>query len=153
MKFNVGKCKVLHLGRRNPRYEYNMGDLTLETATEEKDLGVIIDEKLKFDKHTEAQVNKANKVLGLLRRSFETLDKETLVWLFKALVRPHLEYCNTVTYPVYEKDAKLLEGVRRRATKMVTEMKNYDYATRLKKLALPSLSYRRKRVDMIDRGI
>ena len=41
-------------------YYYNMGDLILEAATEEKDLGVIIDEKLKFDKHTEAQVNKAN---------------------------------------------------------------------------------------------
>ena len=101
MRFNVGKYKVLHLGRRNQHYEYNMGDLTLETATEEKDLGVIIDEKLKFDKHTEAQVNKANKVLGLIRRSFENLDKETLVWLFKALVIPHLEYRNTVTYPVY----------------------------------------------------
>ena len=138
----MGKCKVLHLGRRNLHYEYNMGDLTLETATEEKDLGVIIeslDEKLKFDKHTEAQVNKANKVLGLIRRSFETLDKETLVWLFKALVRPHLEYCNTVTYPVYEKDAKLLEGVQRRATKMVPEMKNYDYANRLKNLLSPHL--------------
>ena len=144
------KCKVLHLGRRNPHYEYNMGDLTLETATGEKDLGVIIDEKLKFDKNTEAQANKANKVLGLIRRSFETLDKETLVWLFKALVRPHLEYCNTVTYPVYEKDAKLLEGVQRTATKMVPEMKNCDYANRLKKLALPSLAYRRKRGDMIE---
>ena len=64
----MGKCKVLHLGSRNPHYDYNMGDLILEAATEEKDLGVIIDEKLKFDKHTEAQVNKANKVLGLLRR-------------------------------------------------------------------------------------
>ena len=72
------------------------------------------------------------------------------MWLFKALVRPHLEYCNTVTYPVYEKDAKLLESVQRRATKMVPEMKNYDYATRLKKRALPSLSYRRKRGDMIE---
>ena len=61
-----------------------MGDLILETATEEKDLGVIIDEKLKFDKHTEAQVNKANKVLGLLRRSFETLDKETLCVAFQS---------------------------------------------------------------------
>ena len=150
MKFNVGKCKVLHLGRRNPRYEYNMGDRTLETATEEKDLGVIIDDKLKFHKHTEVQANKANKVLGLLRRSFETLDNENLVWLFKALVRPHLEYCNTVTYPVYEKDANLLEGVQRRATKMVPDMTNYDYATRLRKLALPSLSYRRKRGDMIE---
>ena len=64
MEFNVGKCKVLHLGRRNPRYEYNMGDRTLETATKEKDLGVIIDEKLKFDKHTEVQANKANKVIA-----------------------------------------------------------------------------------------
>ena len=84
----------------------------------------------KFDKHTEAQVNKANKVLGLLRRSFETLDKETLVTLcgFSKLVRPHLEYCNTVTYPVYEKDAKLLESVQRRARKMVPEMKNCDWA-------------------------
>ena len=61
-------------------------------------------------------------------------------------MRPHLEYCNAVTYPVYEKDATLLEGVQRRATKMVPEMKNNDYnANRLKKLALPSLSYRRKR--------
>ena len=65
-------------------------------------------------------------------------------------MRPHLEYCNTVTYPVYEKDAKLLESVQRRATKMVPGMKNCDYATRLKKLALPSLSYRRKRGDMIE---
>ena len=72
------------------------------------------------------------------------------MWLFKALVGPHLEYCNTVTYPVYENDAKLLEGVQRRATKMVPEMKNYDYANRLKKLALPSLSYRQKRGDMIE---
>ena len=53
MRFNMGKCKVLHLGRRNPRYQYNMEDLTLEAAAE--DLGVIIDEKLKFDKHTEPQ--------------------------------------------------------------------------------------------------
>ena len=110
---------MLHLGRRNPRYEYNMGDMTLAKATEEKDLGIIIDEQLKFNKHTGAQVNKANKVFGLLRRSFETLDKETLVWLFKALVRPHLGCCNTVTYQVYEKDAHLLEDMQRRATKMV----------------------------------
>ena len=97
------------------------------------------------------QVSKANKVLGLLRRSFETLEKETLVWLFKALVRPHLEYCNTVTYhAVYENDAKLLEGVQRRATKMAPGMKNYDYANRLKKVALPSLSHRRKRGALIE---
>ena len=80
---NVKCCTSVE--QTHARYEYNMGDLTLETATEEMDLGVILDDKLKFDKHTEAQVNTANKVRGLLRRSFEILDKETLVWLFKAL--------------------------------------------------------------------
>ena len=49
----MGKCKVLHLGRRNPHNEYNMGDLTLETATEDNELGVIIDEKLKFEINTQ----------------------------------------------------------------------------------------------------
>ena len=48
MRFNLGKCKVLHLGSRNPSYDCNMGDLTLEAASEERDLGVIIDEKLKL---------------------------------------------------------------------------------------------------------
>ena len=71
------------------------------------------------DKHTEAQVNKANKVLGLLRRSFETLEKETLGWFFKALVSPqncHVEYCTvaSLSYPVYESDATLLDGVHYR---------------------------------------
>ena len=54
-----------------------MADVSFEAATEENDSGVIIDEKLKFDIHTEAQVSKANKVIGLLRRSFETPDRET----------------------------------------------------------------------------
>ena len=70
MSFNAWKCKVLHLARRNTRYEYNMGDIALESVRE-KGLGVIIDDMLKFNNHTEAHINKANKVLlGFLRRSF-----------------------------------------------------------------------------------
>ena len=72
--------------------------------------------------------------------------------IYKALVRPHLEYCsNTSAQPQCMKTSKGCKiDVQRRATKIVPEMKNYDYATRLKKLALPSLSYRRKRGDMIE---
>ena len=78
MVFNAKKCKVLHLGNSNPLHEYSMESTTLEAITEEKDLGVIVDDKLKFDRHAEAQTNKANKILGLIRRSFDYLDKESL---------------------------------------------------------------------------
>jgi hypothetical protein len=109
-----------------------------------------VDDKLKFDIHVEAQVSKANKILGLIRRTFDNLDKDTLTGLYKTLVRPHLEYCNAVVYPQYQKQAKLLESVQRRATKLVPGLKDMEYEKRLEALKLPSLVYRRKRGDMIE---
>ena len=70
--------------------------------------------------------------------------------LFKSLVRPHLEYCNAVAYPQSIKQAKMLENVQRRATKLVSDVRELEYLERLKKLNLPSLCYRRDRVDMIE---
>ena len=149
MKFNADKCKVLHLGNQNPRYEYRMCDTCLEAVIEEKDLGVIVDEKLKFDTHTVTQANKANRVLGLIRRTFDNLDEEMLV-LYKSLVRPHLEYCHAVVYPQYVKQEKMLEAVQRRATRLVRKIRKNEYPERLEKLKLPSLAYRRRRGDMIE---
>ena len=60
----------------------------------EKDLGVHMDPELKFSQHLERQVNKANRLLGLIRRSFDYLDCDTMKLLFAALVRPHLEFGN-----------------------------------------------------------
>ena len=54
----------------------------------EKDLGVFVDDNLAFEKHIETQVNKANRVLGLIMRSFIHLDTESLPLLYKSLVRP-----------------------------------------------------------------
>ena len=127
-----------------------MGDTTLEVVDDEKDLGVRIDNELKFDKHTEHQVNKANKILGLIRRSFDHLDADTFCILYKSLVRPNLEYCNAVTYPQLERQCKLREDVQRRATKMVSELRDVSYIDRLKKLYLPSFYYRRVRGDIIE---
>ena len=104
-------------------------DTTRESVAEKKELGVIIDEMLKFDKHKGAQIIcKANTLIGLLRRSFETVDRETLVWIFNAQVRPHLEHCNADTYPIYKHEEQWLDGVQRRATKMVREVKKDEYA-------------------------
>ena len=150
MKFNADKCKVLHLGSQNPRYEYTMCDICLEAVREENDLGVIVDEKLKFDTHTVTQANKVNRVLGLIRRTFDNLDEEMLVLLYKSLVRPHLEYCHAVVYPQYVKQEKMLEAVKRRATRLVPKIRKNEYPERLEKLKLPTLAYRRRRGDMIE---
>ena len=59
--------------------------VTLEATTKEKDLGVEVDNELKFSKHIESQVTKANRVLGQIRRTFEYLDIETMRLLFTSL--------------------------------------------------------------------
>ena len=58
--------------------------------------------------------------------------------------------CNANTYPLYERQAKLLEGVQRRATKLIPNLKEMNYNERLKVLKLPSLQYRRVRGDIIE---
>ena len=156
MKFNAEKCSVMHLGRNNKHFEYEIrhhgGSIknTLNVTKIEKDLGVLVDNEMKFSQHVQVQVGKANKILGLIRRSFTYLNAETMRTLFSSLVRPHLEFSNTVWYPHFEKDKKLIENVLRRATKIIPGMKGLSYEERLKKMKLPSMAYRRIRGDMIE---
>jgi len=66
------------------------------------------------------------------------------------MVRPHLEYGNVVWHPQFKKDLELLEGVQRRATKMLPGLHNLSYEERLRRIDLPSLLYRRLRGDVIE---
>lgn len=70
--------------------------------------------------------------------------------LYKAIIRPHLEYGNVVWHPRHKGDEEQLESVQRRMSKLIPDLKNLDYAQRLKSLKLPSLYYRRARGDMIE---
>lgn len=154
MAFNVDKCKVIHYGQNNPQNPYTMmkdGERTkLTEDTEEKDLGVLFDRGLKFSNHIAACVNKANRMVGLIRRSFKYMDNKVFIQLYKALIRPHLEYANVVWNPMLIGDLEHLEKVQRRATKMVPAIKDRTYEDRLQILELPTLVYRRKRGDMIQ---
>ena len=116
---------------------------------DEKDLGVIIDNELSFHKQAAAAVKKANSCLGLIKRSFIKIDKETVPLLYKSLIRPHLEYGNLIWGPFFKQDAQLVERVQRRATKLISDLSQLDYQERLKQLNLPSLQHRRRRGDMI----
>jgi hypothetical protein len=155
LRFNASKCKVLHLGRANPQHQYTMTDAAgnesvVTEVVEEKDLGVTFDTTLKFSKHISLITNTANKVVGAIRRGFSFMDQDMFCRLYKALVRPHLEYANCVWCPVLKRDKELLERVQRRATKLVPGLTDLSYSDRLRALNLPTLVYRRKRGDMIE---
>ena len=55
---------------------YHLGDIKLKSVHQERDLGVIIDQDLSFEPHLISKINKANSVIGLIRRSFMHLDKD-----------------------------------------------------------------------------
>jgi len=94
--------------------------------------------------------SKANRILGLIKRSFSFLDTDTFTKLFKALVRPHLEYGNAIWHPLFKKQSIAVERVQRRGTKFLANLKNLTYVERLKEVNLPSLKFRRLRGDLIQ---
>ncbi|VDI02538.1 Hypothetical predicted protein, partial [Mytilus galloprovincialis] len=74
----------------------------------------------------------------------------TFLRLYVALVRPHVEYGNTIWYPHLKKDINAVEKVQMRATKLIPDIRHLSYEDRLKVLKLPSLTHRRRRGDMIQ---
>ncbi len=109
-----------------------------------------MDQRLKFKHHVDASVAKAHRISAVMRRAFIHMEPKTFCLLFKALVRPHLEYAQAVWQPHQRGQIDAIEKVQRRATKQVPALKNMSYPERLRRLNLPTLAFRRLRGDMIE---
>ena len=90
------------------------GDSTRDLCVieEEKDLGVVFDSSLTFSKHLGTIANKATKIVGVIRRSFDYMGEQMFKTLYKSMVLPHLEYANTMWSPFLKRDIDMLEKVQ-----------------------------------------
>ena len=112
MLFNFVKCKCLHTGPGNTGMNYEMGGTILSKTVKEKDLGVTMNANMKVSEQCRIAASKGNQVLGMIRRNITYKEKSFIVPLYKAIVRPHLEYCIHAWNPHLRKDIDMLEKNR-----------------------------------------
>jgi len=108
MRFNKGKYKVLHLGRNNPMHQDRLGADLLESSSVERNLGVLVDDRLTMNQQCALAAKKANGILGCIRKSVASRSREVLLPLYTAQVRPHLEYAVHFWSAQLKKDEDLL---------------------------------------------
>ena len=126
MKFNASKRKVLRVTRKKTpvAHEYYLGNVYLQRVQEEKDLGVTISCNLSWDSHVTCIVHKANKMLGLLKRTCPLItDFKVKRTLYLSLVKSQLSYATEVWSPANVKLRTILERVQRRATRWILRVR------------------------------
>ena len=107
MKFNM----VLHMGCGNPMHKYRLGNEWIESSPMEKELGVAMDGKQTISQQCVLAAQKANSILGCIKRSVASRSREGILPLYSALMRPHLQCCVQLWSPQYKKDMDMLERV------------------------------------------
>jgi len=154
LPISYSKCCTLtitsgRVDRSLPQQVYVVDAHSIQSVPRVVDLGVTVDNTLKFSSHINKIRSKASKRANLLLRCFESRNLKSLISAFKIYVRPILEYCSVVWNPCTVKDIITLESVQRQFTKRLPGMNAATYPQRLAKLELESLELRRIRADLL----
>lgn len=156
LTFNTvdSKCKVMHIGRDNPCHKYYINGIELPSTAEEKDLGVWITSDFTWQLQIDKCIKKAKSTMAWISRVIIVKEKDTMLQLYKTMVRPHLEYCVQLWSPQprhgnWESIMKI-EDVQRQFTRQINGMGALSYKERLKELGLTTLLERRARGDLIE---
>ena len=150
LDLNVDKCHVLNTIGHPVRVMVGMETKEFTRVAKMRDLGIIVREDFKASDQCLAAAKKARGQLFALKATLSTRKARVFIPLYKAIVRPLLEYCVQAWAPYLKKDIECIERVQRLATRMVREMRGMSYEERLKSLNLFSMERRRIRGDLIE---
>ena len=150
MKFNVSKCRVMHIGHGNQNQVYTMNGEPLTCVDEEVDIGVKVTKSLKPSAQCLKAAKTAQQVLAQLTRAFHYRDRNVFMRLYTQYVRPHLEFSAPAWSPWTEHDIECLEKVQKRAVNMVSGLKGNSYEDKLVELDMVTLKERRHQMDMLQ---
>ena len=153
MNFNELKFQALRYGRvheeiRNFKYKTPKNEeILFENSV--KDLGVTMSTNLLFRDHIETLATRCRGLSAWILRTFITRDKVPMLKLFNSLVLPRMDYCSQMWAPHHNRDWSAIEGIQRRFTSKINEVKPLDYWSRLRSLRLYSIERRIERYQII----
>ena len=133
LKFHPNKCSHVRIGLssiRNDGYTLGPEHITITSTDKVKDIGVTFDSSLNFEAQMSEKINKANSLMGIIRRTFDHIDEQCFSTFLKSLIRPHIEYANQIWSPHLKKHITSFENVQRRATKLIPGFKDIEYKER-----------------------
>ena len=119
LKLSSHKCVVLHLGKRNPRMQYSLGNHILSVVDTVRDLGVIVDSNLSFHEHCTSVHKKGLGLVFSLFRSFQCTNRSALIHAYRTYILPVLEYASPVWNPHLKKHIRSIERVQHVFTRLL----------------------------------
>ena len=150
MEFNTGKCNTVTFGH-GQKHIYTLDGTPLRSSDCEKDVGVLVPSNLKFEEQCCATIAKANSILGQIKRTFNTRDKNVIINAYRTYVLPHLDYCCQIWSPGTKKMVQKIEQVQKRALRLIPSLNHLSYGDKLKNLGMLSLENRRVWFDLITK--
>ena len=150
MPVNINKCGVLEFSSLNLTNTYKLLGENLKIVQSERDLGLVINSDFSCKQHIVSIISRAMKLYGWLVRNLVTRQYIIKIRLYKAIIRPTLEYATTVWSPSRIAQIVQVEKVQRKFTKFALNWpNNCSYEERLQELKLPTLVWRRRYLDLL----